>query len=163
MILYHEHAGYDQLKVADWSFTKYEYQRYKKVQNPGKIKVFELPVLCPLDYSYLFYTAPIWDQVPVDRVTTKSNNSSFDDFDLSQFTKFTLKCARLQFEFFIPGFTLPSAPWTYFSKCEKLEIFFADVNEEDMIMNHNVLKLVEHPNLHVVLGCPIRVSDANPR
>ena len=30
-------------------------------------------------------------------------------------------------------------------------------------MNHNVLKLVEHPNLHVVLGCPIRVSDANPR
>ena len=27
---------------------------------------------------------------------------------------------------------------------------------------HNVLKRVKHPNLHVILGCPIRVSDAIP-
>ena len=30
-------------------------------------------------------------------------------------------------------------------------------------MYHNVLKLVKHPNLHVVLESPIRVRDAKPR
>ena len=41
---------------------------------------------------------------------------------------------------------------------------FEDINEESYtIMNHNLLKFVKHSNLHVVIGRPIRVSDAIPR
>ena len=58
-------------------------------------------------------------------------------------------------------------PWTYFANCEKLEIYFPAINETEekyaqQIVHHSALKLVKHPNLHVVLGRPVRVSDANP-
>ena len=66
----YEHAGH-QLNVVDWSFTKNEHKRYRNVQNPGKIKEFRLPVFCPLDYSFMFYTAPIWDEVDIDRISIK--------------------------------------------------------------------------------------------
>ena len=111
----------------------------------------------------MFCTAPIWDQVAVDRTTILIENSfPFIEFDLSQFTTIQFKCVRLQFQAYYPKLTFPSAPWTYFSKCEKLEIYFADINEADYKFNHKLLKLIKHPNLHVILGCPIRVSDANP-
>ena len=156
------HAGH-QLKVADWSFTKNEHKRYRNVQNPGTIKELDLPDLCPLDNSFMSYTAPIWDQVVIDRTTIQIENSfSFIDFDLSQFTTIQFKCVRLQFHAYYPKLTFPSAIWTYFSKCERLELYFTDINIADYKVNHKFLKLIKHPNLHVILGEPIRVSDANP-
>ena len=152
------------LKAVDWSFAKNEYKQYRNVQNPGTVKEFELPSFCPYNNSSMFYTAPIWDQVPIDRVTIRDgyNSVPFIDYDLSQFTNNPFKCVQLRFNIYNDNLPSPSSPWTYFSNCEKLEIYFSDINQEDKIKIHNILKLIKHPNLHVVLGCPIRVSDANP-
>ena len=154
--------------VADWSFTKNEYKRYKKVKDPGIIKEFELPDLCPQDNSFIFYSAPFWksileSEVSIDRIKIWSHKSiSFVDFDITQFTNFPFKCVRLQFNSNNPRLMLPIGPRTYFANCEKLEIYIAHINTEDKTTNLNLLKRIKHPNLHVVLGCPIRVSDADP-
>ena len=125
----YEHAR-NQLDVVDWSFTKNEYKQYRKIQTPGVINEFELPVFCPLDNSFMFYTAPIWDQVAVDRISIQNEISiPFVDHDFSQFTNIPFKCVELQFDVF--NLILPRGPWTYFANCEKLEIYFSDINEVD--------------------------------
>ena len=152
------HVSHAQRNVADWTFTRNEYKRYRNVQNPGKIKELEFQEFCPLNYSDMFYKAPIFDQVAIDHVTVP-----IVDFDATQFTNFSFKCARLVVDYEYWDTMLPSGPWTYFANCEKLEIYFPCINRKDKkITHHNVLKLLKHSNLHVVLGCPIRVSDANP-
>ena len=76
-----------------------------------------------------------------------------------QLSNVEAKCVEIKA--FFPA-ELPKGPWTYFSNCDKLEINFERVNEkEEKIGYHNLLKLVKHPNLHVRINEPFRVSDAN--
>ena len=161
-----KHEDCDQRKVVDWSFTKNMYKWYQNVLNPGKIKELELRDLCPKTFSDTFYNAPVWEQVAIDKMTIPLidlwNN------EVTQFADVPFKCVRLAVfdnESVLQAreSKLPSGPWTYFANCEKVEIFFEDINTRAYKnILHNVLKCVKHPNLHVVLGCPIRVSDANP-
>ena len=140
--------NHDQRKVADWSFTKNEYERYKNVQDPGTIKEFVLGDLCTLNYSDLFYNAPFWNQVSIDHITI-----ALIDFDTSHFPNVPFKCVRLEVNFEeYSDLPLPTGTWTTFTNCEKLEIYFSWNNEEaHKIKYHNVLKLFKHLSLHVIL------------
>ena len=152
----------DQRKVVDWSFTKNEYKRYKNVQHPGRIRKLDLQNLYSQSYSDTFYNAPVWEQVAIDHMIIPLFDLCSNE--VTRFASIPFKCVQLTVDDSIRDSMLPSGSWTYFSKSEKLELHFDDVNARSYkIMRHNVLKLVKHPNLHVVLKWPIHVRDANPR
>ena len=160
------HEDHDHRKVVDWSFTKNEYKQYQNVANPGTVIKFVLVNSRSKSYSDTFYNAPIWKQVAIEHMTI-----SLIDLWNNEVTKFAdipFKCVRLRVtrlsirDLYVQ--VCPSGPWTYFSNSEKLEICFEHVNERAYTNKYNnILKLVKHPNLHVVLESPIRVRDAKPR
>ena len=148
----------EELEALDWSFTKEtSYKQYQNVRDPGTVKnlVLGYHLGCAISYSYakMFYTMPIWNQLSIENFTTPMV-SSFE----GQLSTIAAKCVKIQHN----GESVPRVQWTYFSNCEKLEIYFERMNEEEeKIMYHDLLKLIKHPNLHVSLGEPIKVSDVN--
>ena len=122
----------------------------------------DLQNLYSQSYSDTFYNAPVWEQVAIDRIIIPLFDLCSNE--VTRFASIPFKCVQLTVDDSIRDSMLPSGSWTYFSKSEKLELHFDDVNARSYkIMRHNVLKLVKHPNLHVVLKWPIHVRDANPR
>ena len=55
------------LGAPDWRFTKEaKYKQFKNVQDPGTVKSLAFGN----SYAQLFYTAPIWNQISVQTLTT---------------------------------------------------------------------------------------------
>ena len=81
-----------QLENLDWSFAKEaKYKQYRNVQNPGTVKELEFAVH---SYPQVFYTAPIWNHLSIEHLTTPLVYS----FE-GQLSNIAAKCVVIQVNF----------------------------------------------------------------
>ena len=57
---------------------------------------------------------------------------------------------------------LKQAEWANFTNCQKLEVRLSIINYEKCEEIIDLMKLIKHPNFHVLIDEPIRVADAIP-
>ena len=147
-------TGRAKLTSPDWSFIKKpEYKCYQIVENPGVIKH-----LIKKRWG-IFYTAPDWNQLSIsfDRVLIDLCASGPE---IRFFSGIKANCVELEVRHETRA--LKEAKWAYFKNCTKLELKLVKLNDKSFKGNDDVLKSVQHPNAHMLLEEPIKVTDAFP-
>ena len=160
-----EHSKQFNSMLPNWNFIKQpKYKRYKKVQNSGQINLnFKTPLF---DDFGMFQKAPDWNELSTKfkRLTTTLTLA----FDIDNVSQIKAECLRLnvEWEMMESAFSWSrkwrpiGSEWAHFPNCDKLELFFDAPNDRELRDLHiNLLEVVEHPELHVVLGKPIQVRD----
>ena len=141
----------------DWSFVnKSKFKRYKISRAPGVIK--SLVITNWASYGW-FLTAPDWNQpsISFDRVTVESASS---EFNINYVSSIRAKTIQLQLAHGRRG--LKQAEWANFTSCQKLEVRLSIINYDKREEIIDMMKMIKHPNFHVLIDEPIRVTDAIP-
>ena len=143
----------------DWSFIeKPEYNKYRKVQAPGIVENFNFCGHAREKNWKLFFTAPIWSQLSIENLTCPLVSHLED-----QVSNVTAKCVKVKVDFESLGDSFPCPSWAHFAKYDKLEIHIDSFNWIGYKVElFDLVSCFKHPNLHLVLGRSITVSDAYP-
>ena len=153
-----------------WNFIKKpNYKSFKKVQNPGKIKLaFAAP--CPGSFN-MFQRAPDWNELSArfERVSIPITLL----FDFEYISNVDAECVQLRLEWLrVERAFSWNRKWrpidddemAKFPNCNRLELLLEEPCDRELRDLHiNMLEVIKHPNLHLILDKPIQVRDGYPK